>query len=199
MKTAKLIDGKKRKEMKEYRIWKAMRTRCNNPNVKSSKYYSEKGIRICERWNSFENFYEDMGPCPEGYSIDRIDGNKGYCPENCRWADSFTQSRNRESFNEVYTYKGETKVLKEWAEVFGIKYTTLYMRIHRSGLSFEEAIKEDPFKKTYTYKGETHKLKEWCDILGLEYAYVSNRILKHKWSFSDAVEIPKGGRRKKQK
>lgn len=198
MKTAKLIDGKKRKEMREYHIWKALRTRCNNPNVKSSEYYSEKGIIVCERWNSFENFYKDMGPCPDNYTIDRIDSNKDYCPENCRWASYSTQSKNRGEFNEVYTYNGETYILKDWAKILDIKYTTLYMRIHRSGLSFEEAIKDDPFKKTYAYKGETHKLKEWCDILGLEYSYVSNRILKHKWSFEDAVEIPKGERRKKK-
>ena len=198
MKKAKLINGKNRKDLREYYIWKAMRTRCNNSNIKCSKYYSEKGITICDRWSSFENFYEDMGPCPENYSIDRIDGNKGYYPENCRWASSSTQSKNRGDFNEVYTYKGETHILKDWARILNIKYTTLYMRIHRSGLSFKEAIKEDPFKKLYTYKGESHKLKEWCDILGLEFNYISNRILKHKWTFKEAVEIPKGERRKQK-
>lgn len=199
MKKAKLINGKNRKEMREYSIWKVMRTRCNNPNTDSAEYYHNKGITVCERWDSFENFYKDMGPCPEGYSIDRIDSSKGYCKENCRWANNFTQAQNRPDFNEYYTYKGKTHTLKEWARILNIKYTTLYMRIHRSNLFFEDAIKSDPFKKEYEYKGESHRLKEWCNILGLEYSLISNRVLKHKWDFKDAVEIPKGGRRKKNK
>lgn len=192
-----LIDGKDRKQLREYRIWKALRSRVKDSNRPDAKYYSEKGITICERWDSFENFYHDMGECPENYSIDRIDPDKGYCPENCRWASASIQSKNRGDFNKIFTYKGESKVLKDWARELGIKYTTLYQRIYRSGLSFEEAIQKDPFKKLISYEGEQHTLAEWCRIKNMEYNVVLNRIDKHKWSFEEAITIPKGMRRNK--
>lgn len=192
-----LINNTDRKQMREYSIWKALRNRISNHNRNDAKYYADKGISICDRWNSFENFYKDMGECPNGYTIDRIDPNGNYCPENCRWANMITQSQNRGDFNLVYTYKGETHVLKEWAKILKIKYTTLYMRIYRSGLSFEEAIQKDPFKRQIKYNGESHTLKEWCELKNMEYNVVLNRIDKHKWTFDEAITVPKGGKRKK--
>lgn len=193
---AKLIDGKNRKDMREYRIWKAMRVRVNDPNYKSAEYYSKKGISICDRWNSFENFYKDMGKCPEGYSIDRIDPNGNYCPENCRWAGAEQQSQNRGDFNKVFTYNGETHVLKEWSRILNIKYTTLYQRLYRSHMSFEEAITPPKHKfPEFTYNNETHDLREWCSIKNMEYSVVYNRIFKHKWPFEEAINTPKGERR----
>ena len=106
-------------------------------------------------------------------------------------------SKNRGDFNKIFTYKGESKVLKDWARELGIKYTTLYQRIYRSGLSFEEAIQKDPFKKLISYEGEQHTLAEWCRIKNMEYNVVLNRIDKHKWSFEEAITIPKGMRRNK--
>lgn len=191
-----VLEGIKRKDMREYHIWKALRSRISDTNRNDAKYYSLKGITLCDEWNDFAQFYKDMGPCPEGYSIDRIDSNKGYCPENCRWATCKEQSDNREGFNHIYTYNGETHVLKDWARILDIKYTTLYNRIFRSGLSFEDAIKKDPFSRLIEYENEKHTLKEWCDIKNMEYNVVLNRLDKHKWSFEDAINIPKGGRRK---
>ena len=81
----------------EYTIWKAMKARCKNLD---NKYYGGKGITVCDKWiNSFENFIQDMGKMPEGYSIDRIDSNKNYEPSNCRWADKQTQINNRQKYN----------------------------------------------------------------------------------------------------
>lgn len=81
---------------REHRIWSAMKTRCSNEKAKCWPNYGGRGISVCERWrHSFEAFLADMGPCPDGHSIDRIDVNGNYEPSNCRWADSVTQGRNQ--------------------------------------------------------------------------------------------------------
>lgn len=183
--------GKRRSKMREYSIWKGMKTRVTNPNTDDSSRYIDRGITCCEEWlNSFEAFYRDMGECPEGYSLDRINNDLGYFPENCRWASKTTQSRNRGEFNKLFTYNNETHVLKEWAEILNIKYTTLYNRIYRSNLSFEEAIQEDPFNRLIELDSEKHTLKEWSVIKNIPYKTLINRIHKHNWTYEKALQTP---------
>jgi hypothetical protein len=90
-----------------------MRERCNNPNHANFSSYGGRGITVCDRWKSFENFLEDMGERPEGLSIDRIDVNGNYEPENCRWADAETQANNTQRSRKI-TYQGESMTIAQW-------------------------------------------------------------------------------------
>lgn len=78
-----------------YRSWKEMRQRCNNPNSTQYKWYGARGIKVCERWESFDAFLEDMGERPSGMTIDRIDNDKDYEPNNCRWLTHVEQVRKQ--------------------------------------------------------------------------------------------------------
>ena len=117
---------------KEYNTYAAMLSRCYNPNNKKYVDYGGRGILVCSKWlQSFENFYADMGskPTPE-YTIDRVDNDAGYSPENCRWATQSEQCRNRRS-NRMIEYKGELKTLIDWSETVEIEWKVLDDRLRR--------------------------------------------------------------------
>lgn len=127
----------------EFRIWADMRNRCRNPNHKQFSDYGGRGIKVCERWESFENFFSDMGSRPDGLSIDRINNDGDYEPSNCRWATRKQQCNNRRvrrprSFR--IEWNGKTYRVSELAKEVGLKYKTLYMRLI-AGWSTEDAIK----------------------------------------------------------
>lgn len=112
-----------------HNIWMSMRNRCKNSNTKDSGYYVEKGITYCEKWSSFDGFWEDM---QEGYAddltLDRIDSNGNYEKSNCRWATRAEQSRNR-SFCRYLTFNGETKTLAEFCRQYGLNKTTVLKKV----------------------------------------------------------------------
>lgn len=92
------------KQKKIYRVWTSMKQRCDNPNIKYYEHYGGRGITYCKRWSKFENFLKDMGEKPEGKSLDRIDNNKNYSKNNCKWATWAEQNRNT---RRNVIYKGE--------------------------------------------------------------------------------------------
>lgn len=123
-----------------YVSWLCMRKRCNYADHEHAKHYSERGITICERWDSFKHFLEDMGERPEGLSLERINNNAGYSPENCRWATHVEQCSNRRS-NVNLTWQGETHTLKQWAAIISLPYKTLWVR-KKAGWSVERMLTE---------------------------------------------------------
>ena len=117
--------------------WRGMKDRCANLNRLD---YGGRGIGFCERWVDFANFLEDMGPRPSlKHSLDRIDNNGNYTPENCRWATRKQQGRNARS-NVLLTHDGKTQCLAAWCEEIGMKRGTLYQRIFRLNWSIERAL-----------------------------------------------------------
>lgn len=122
-----------------YQTWRRMKSRCENPSNNSYRYYGEQGIGLCEQWQSFPNFYADMAPSyAPGLTIERIDNNRGYSPDNCRWATPAEQARNR-SMNHMVTIESETLCLAEQARRYGISINTARWRACR-GWTDEEII-----------------------------------------------------------
>lgn len=128
------------RHLPEYNIWRGMLDRCYNKETAAYPRYGGRGITVSDEWKeSFEAFYRDMGTRPsEDYSIDRKDNDIGYSKDNCRWATSVEQMRNR-SNNVYYEKDGEKKLLKQWCNELGLNISTVYDRIRR-GWTFEEAI-----------------------------------------------------------
>lgn len=114
-----------------YKCWFYMIKRCTKPKSKDYSSYGGRGIRVCDHWlRSFERFLEDMGECPENGSIDRIDNNGNYTPENCRWASQQQQCNNRRNSVRL-SYQEECLTVAQWAERLQIGYTTLMGRLKR--------------------------------------------------------------------
>ena len=124
-----------------YEIWCAIKNRCLNKNLKTYKNYGGRGITVCQEWlNDFKTFYDWAinNGYSEGLTIDRINNDGNYEPDNCRWASRKTQANNRRTCK-TFTYNGVTKNYKQWCEFLKINYKTLYSRISR-GWKIENAL-----------------------------------------------------------
>jgi hypothetical protein len=113
----------------EYKSWNNMISRCYYPNYRSYHRYGGRGIKVCERWRYFTNFYEDMGNKPtRSHSIDRINNNGNYEPSNCRWSSKKEQSNNREN-SHYLVYNGKKLTVSQWAVELNIDRNTLWARM----------------------------------------------------------------------
>lgn len=122
-----------------YYAWASLKQRCLNPNNEMWHCYGGRGITVCDRWaESFEAFLDDMGHPPIGTSLDRINNDEGYSPENCRWSTSAEQGQNKRN-NRYLTARGETHIMAEWARIAGTRRGTISNRL-RWGWSDEDAI-----------------------------------------------------------
>ena len=178
---------KERKRLKS--IYNGMRLRCYNENNVNYKYYGGKGVTICDEWLlSFENFFDWAinNGYNENLTIDRIDSEKEYSPDNCKWSTKKEQAYNR-SISVKLTLNGRTMYMTEWAEELEIDKKILSWR-YNNGWSDEEILTRprDYKENKLTLNGETHSMSEWSRITGIKVATISARI-RDGWSVEDAL------------
>lgn len=125
--------------LKEYSLWLNMKQRCTNPNFTNFKNWGGRGITMCDRWlNSFEAFYEDMGNQPaKRMAIDRIDNEKGYSKENCRWATQ-KQNNNNTRKNRMIEFNGKIQSLTDWCDELKLRYAATAYHCRRGIKTIEE-------------------------------------------------------------
>ena len=128
-----------------YRCWTSMKNRCyNKKDIKNYSWYGARGIGVCDRWtgeNGFWNFVADMGEKPTGYSLDRIDNNKGYSPENCKWTSPKEQAYNRRTCLNIFI-KGRKLTTEEAANLLNLHPETIRRKWRKGGENWEEIQKE---------------------------------------------------------
>ena len=195
----------------EYRAWSHMLGRCRNPDDKSYKDYGGRGIIVCERWlNSFASFEEDMGvrPSPK-HSLDRIDVNGPYSPENCRWATRIEQGRNRRD-NLFIEFQGVSKTVAEWAEETGISAMTIRERIVKLKWSPERTLTQPTHPRIrvvknpqppkclhfWEFKGRSLTINQWAKELGIGRSTLINRVIHRGMSIEEAFTTPVAPRKR---
>ena len=164
-----------------YNIWRSMRQRCMNPNCYSYKHYGAKGVSVCDEWQDPKVFSE--WAYKNGYAddltIDRIDVNGNYTPDNCRWVTQKVQQNNRRN-NSLLEYNGVTHTTHEWSEIVHISYRTLWARINVRGWNVEKALTtpvraiDTKFKKK---SGDTDG-REQKRIYACQEIHISGRCLR---------------------
>jgi len=149
----------------EHRTWNGMIQRCTDPNSKSWHRYGGRGIKVCERWmRAFGNFLLDMGMRPPNTSLDRINNDGNYEPDNCRWATNAVQNRNR-SDNVIIEFAGESLTLTDWATRLGITKQALRFRLHSDEWTLHDAL---TVAERRHVRGERHKLAKITDAQAAE-------------------------------
>lgn len=168
-----------------YNTWVGMKGRCSNPNFRQWNAYGGRGITVCEKWkNDFHAFLEDMGPRPDGHSLDRIDNDLGYSPENCRWASRKQQQRNRRAGVYVMVEGREYRAI-ELAEKAGVKTDTIISRAKR-GLTYKDVVSPKPLRNLSglalggTASGNRQRQKTHCPH-GHEYSESNTSISPDGW------------------
>ena len=185
-----------------YNVWKGMKQRCSSSN----KNYGGRGIKVCEEWcNDYLSFRKwalnngydkdaKRGEC----TLDRIDCNGDYCPENCRWTNQKVQMNNTRN-NKMVLYNGELKTLDNWEKIVGIHHRLLYERIFIYNMSVDEAFMKSvgpdntKYKSRYRlveYNGNTLTVNEWAKLYGLNPDTLWARLFRLNWSIEKALTEP---------
>lgn len=173
-----------------YISWIQMRQRCNNKNAPNYHNYGGRGITICSDWNDFECFLKDMGERKSiEYSLDRIDNNGNYEPNNCRWATQKEQGNNQRT-NVILDFYGTSKTVSEWSRIVNINKNTLYDRIYK-GWSIFKAL-TTPAKDTYIVlelDGIKRTIAQWSRHSGIKEATLHSR-LNYGWNAERVLTTP---------
>lgn len=173
-------------------VWHLMKHRCNSSNDKDYKSYGARGIRICPEWYDFDEFFNwaVSSGYEYGLSIDRINNDGSYSPNNCRWTSVKEQANNRRS-SIIISYDGLTKTVGEWSDCTGIPYATLHRRMFVYGWETERALTTPVGKRKYiTYEGKTLRMYEWAKLLGINYDVLESRINQNGWGIERAFTEP---------
>lgn len=164
--------------------------------VETDRHYPNwggRGITVCERWqgeSGFANFLADMGERPPGRTLDRVDNDKGYCKENCRWATSKEQRRNSRQ-NTFVTWQGRTQCVADWAKELGMSSEVLLNRLQKWPLERAMTEKLGEFRGTlYEYNGKKQTLRDWSKEVGIPYVALRARIKDYGWSLEQALLTP---------
>lgn len=172
--------------------------RCRSESSTGYPRYGAKGITVCEHWLSFESFLKDVGPRPNGTTLDRIDGSRGYEPGNVRWATAIEQQRNTKS-NKLVTFRGRTQCIAAWADETGIDKNLIAWRL-RNGWAVEIALTTPPVlgnrirttgQVLLTMNGRSQSISAWSKETGLSHSLIRLRISKGM-SVDEALNRPKG-------
>lgn len=136
----KIIHGHSRRSGKTrtYRQWKAMRSRCR-PDAHDAHNYYQRGISVCSRWDDYLLFLEDMGECPDGLTLDRINNDEGYRPDNCRWADMKTQRRNQRRVTMV-VLDGQEMCVQDATDILGVHAASVWNDVKRNGVTPQQSV-----------------------------------------------------------
>jgi len=174
----------------EYHAWKDMKGRCFNPNHKDYPNWGGRGITVCDRWkNSFENFLADMKlkPTPK-HSIDRIDNDGDYCPENCRWATNAEQQNNQRT-NRLITIGCVTLTIAQWSKEMSFGKSVIQDRLKSGWSEFDAVMTPLETVKLITFRDETLTISEWENKMGYNATVIKNR-LRLGWSEEKAILTP---------
>lgn len=181
------------KHRREYAAWLSAKTRCYNPRYHNFRHYGGRGILMADAWRySFDVFFADLGPCPVGHSLDRIDNDGPYAPGNCRWADALTQHGNTR-VNRILAIRGEHLTVAEWARRRGIMKGTIHQRLNM-GWSAEDAVFRPVPSRLVTLNGVTRTKSEWLRVIGIKRTTVKQR-LGRGMSIEQALTAPVPRRR----
>ena len=167
--------------------------RCENESDNSYLNYGGRGITVSSRWrHSFETFVKDMGPRPEGFTIERINNDGHYEAGNCIWASRKNQNRNKRN-NRMLTGSGVTKTLAEWSETTGHSVQTIHSRLRR-GWSHDQAVFSPLIDRSdqaeqHSFDGKTMSLKQWAEHLGYSYVALKARR-KYGWDIERILTTP---------
>jgi len=177
----------------EHKAWGDMKSRCFNPNHKRYADWGGRGITVCDRWkNSFENFFADMGLKPTSrHSIDRINNDGDYCPENCKWSTRKNQQNNRRG-NHLIIIKELTFTIAEWTEKKGYKTTVIIDRLQLGWSEYDAVMTPIHISiknKLIKIESKTLTIAQWSKERNIKESVINDR-LKYGWSEFDAVMTP---------